>query len=112
MSRKLYPPKIEGSIPAFYGNKIKIPFVMNKTVGQSEVGGFILLIKTAHSNKTLGYLETKNQLGQNPNWNFTQGIVNFDLDTDSSPSNLKSQLKIGSYYKVQLAFIENDTVSF
>ena len=108
MSRKLYPPKIEGSIPAFYGNKIKIPFIMNKTVGQSEVGGFILLIKTAHSNKTLGYLETKNQLGQVPNWNFTQGIVNFDLDTDSSPSNLKSQLKIGSYYKVQLAYFYSD----
>ena len=27
---KLYPPYIEGSIPAFYGNQLVIPYVMNK----------------------------------------------------------------------------------
>jgi hypothetical protein len=29
---KLYPPHINGTIPAFYGNRITVPFVMNKTV--------------------------------------------------------------------------------
>jgi hypothetical protein len=30
---KLYPPYIEGSIPAFYGEQLTVPYEMNKTVG-------------------------------------------------------------------------------
>jgi hypothetical protein len=31
---KLYPPVIEGTIPAFSGTELTVPFAMNKTVGQ------------------------------------------------------------------------------
>lgn len=34
---KLYPPQIEGTIPAFTGTTIVVPFAMNKAVVISEV---------------------------------------------------------------------------
>jgi hypothetical protein len=34
---RLYPPQIEETIPAFYGTKLTIPFVMNKAVSYAEV---------------------------------------------------------------------------
>ena len=51
---KLHPPIIEGTIPAFYGNKIRVPFFMNKAVSQNEINGFSLKIKTVQSNYYLG----------------------------------------------------------
>jgi hypothetical protein len=39
---KLYPPQIEGTIPAFYGNIITVPYLMNKTVSLNEIDGFKL----------------------------------------------------------------------
>ena len=61
---KLYPPIIEGTLPAFYSNTIEnienggmveitIPFSMNKAVSISEVKGFSLKIKTVSSNTYL-----------------------------------------------------------
>ena len=58
MSTKLYPPQIAGSLPAFCktydilqdlstGARITIPFIMNAGVGEAEVKGFALRIKTA-----------------------------------------------------------------
>ena len=36
---KLYPPYIEGSIPAFYGERLTLPYEMNKTVGYEDIVG-------------------------------------------------------------------------
>jgi hypothetical protein len=48
---KLYPPYIEGTIPAFYtdserGTVLTVPFSMNKTVSKNSVTGFRAKIKT------------------------------------------------------------------
>jgi len=49
---KLYPPQINGTIPAFYMNRsngttnIVVPFSMNKAVSYFEISGFVLKIKT------------------------------------------------------------------
>lgn len=101
---KLYPPAIEGTIPAFYENRITVPFVMNKTVNKNSVGGFILLIKTAHSNKLLGSLSVNENPLSNPNWNLDIGWVKFDFNNDS---NLFNKIKVGNYYKLQLAYIHS-----
>ena len=45
-TNKLYPPVIEGTIPAFYGTVLTVPFVMNKSVSTSEFSGFALKMKT------------------------------------------------------------------
>ena len=42
---KLYPPHIEGTIPAFYGTTLVVPFSMNQAVGASEVKNIVLKIK-------------------------------------------------------------------
>jgi hypothetical protein len=47
---KFYPPIIEGTIPAFYGDTLKVPFVMNKSVNKNRVKGFYLKMKTVQSN--------------------------------------------------------------
>ncbi|MDD7754108.1 MAG: hypothetical protein PUJ51_06325 [Clostridiales bacterium] len=48
--KKLYPPEIEGVIPAFCGTALVVPFSMNKTVSKSEISGMIIKIKTVFSN--------------------------------------------------------------
>jgi hypothetical protein len=45
-NKKLYPPVIEGTIPAFYGTVLTVPFAMNKAVALNEIGGFSIKIKT------------------------------------------------------------------
>lgn len=47
---KLYPPNIAGTIPAFSGDILVVPFTMNKTVSQNNVQSFSLKIKTVQSN--------------------------------------------------------------
>ena len=51
---KLYPPVIEGTIPAFYGDEIIVPYSMNKSVNKDEIAGFSLKIKTVQNNLYLG----------------------------------------------------------
>ena len=52
---KLYPPYIEGTIPAFCdtneGTVLTVPFSMNRAVGKKEVAGFYLKVKTIQSDK-------------------------------------------------------------
>jgi hypothetical protein len=46
MADKFYPPYIEGVIPAFYGDVLRIPFVMNKTVSPNDIKGYAVIIKS------------------------------------------------------------------
>ncbi len=105
---KLYPPIIEGTIPAFYGDSITIPFSMNKVVSNSEVYGVLLKIKTVQNNRHLGELKiTFNS--ENREWiggslNKENGLAVFNF---SSNEKFKlEEIKVGQYYKVQLAFID------
>jgi len=54
---KLYPPVIEGIIPAFYANddgtaNLVVPFSMNPTVSWNEVGNIRLQLKTVQNLNT------------------------------------------------------------
>ena len=91
---KLYPPIIEGIIPAFYGSKISIPFQMNKSVSKVEVKGFALKIKTVQNQNVIDtILIDKNEI-QNFDWE----TISFPIDSD--------KLKIGQFYKIQLAYYD------
>lgn len=106
MSVKLYPPNIEGTITAFYEDTITVPFVMNKTVNKNEIGGFKLLIKTVHSNKILGAVESfKSPDDKIEKWDLQKGIVTFNL---AEKRDVYEKLKVGNYYKIQLAYIYSD----
>lgn len=92
---KLYPPYLEGTIPAFYGNSITVPFAMNRAVGKNEIRGFSLLIKS---------IQTGNQLGKELKafkYDLENGIATFNLNSDLNPINCL----VGQSYKFQLAYI-------
>jgi hypothetical protein len=54
-NKKLYPPIIEGILPAFYGTELSVPFSMNKAVGKNEYDGFSLKIKNIRGNEYSQY---------------------------------------------------------
>ena len=61
---KLFPPILEGTIPAFYSEngivKITIPFSMNRAVSAIQVKGLVLKIKTVQSSSYLLDIEQTN----------------------------------------------------
>ena len=88
---KLYPPIIEGTLPAFYRDDnssngatiLVVPFTMNKTVSESDYDCFSLKLKTLNNNLLIYTVSSK------------------DKDAKFEISN--SKLDIG-YYKVQIAY--------
>ena len=51
---KLYPPIIEGKIPAQSGTVLKIPFRLNRSVGINQIGCIIARVKTVSTNAWKG----------------------------------------------------------
>ena len=100
----LYPPQIEGTIPAFCREhgQIAIPFVMNKTVGWNEIDGFSIKIKNIQNNEII---ITLNTLKYNSNgeiyseYSKDKQIAYFDFDKDNNP------FILGQSYKVQMCYI-------
>ena len=93
---KLYPPYIEGTLPAFfYGGEIAVPFVMNNTVGWNEVEGFIIKIKDIQNNKTITTLTT-----------VTDGW--YDEENSIAYFTPNNKLTTGNHYKIQIAYINTN----
>ena len=92
---KLYPPTIPGTIPAFYGTSIEVPFSMNRAVGLSEFNGFALKIKKVSGTLVGTVFEDSASA-----W-LERGAVKFQL-----PSEISKQLVQGQFYKVQLAYVK------
>ncbi len=92
---KLYPPNIEGSIPAFYGTALTVPFSMNRSVGRQEVKGITLKVKTVQSNSFL--FEVPEGVIK---WGGTNPSVVFDL------SGYIGKLNAGQFYKIQIAYVD------
>ena len=94
---KLYPPYIEGTIPAFTGTTIVVPFSLNRANSISDIAGFSLRIKTVQNNIMLATLTQKDSQYYDIYADFK---VSFTLEED-----LINLLNVGQFYKVQLAFI-------
>ena len=96
---KLYPPYINGTIPAFYCGKgttktsIVVPFTMNRAVAAGEVAGFALKIKTING-------DVKDVL-----YSYNANIVT--TSNASVTFSTSSTFLVGQYYKVQLAYIDS-----
>lgn len=91
---KLYPPQLEGTIPAFYGTSLTVPFIMNKTVGWNEISGFHLIIKNIQNNSII-YQKASRSYNQDNYETY------FDIDNNEI-------LNIGNSYKIQIAYRSND----
>lgn len=92
---KLYPPNIEGTIPAFYGTTIVVPFSMNRAVGSAEVKSFSLKVKKVNNTEII---LTKNASRFDVTSNFK---AFFDLSAEE-----QKLFNIGQFYRVQLAYID------
>lgn len=101
---RLYPPVIESTIHACYNEngmvKLTIPFSMNRAVSQAQVGGFEIKIKTVQTGTVLYTLKTFDP-------------TNYTIDEVSSYvifylKDQKKKMKVGQFYKIQLAYIEID----
>ena len=90
---KLYPPNIQGTIPAFSGDSLVVPFTMNKTVSQNNIRNFSLKIKTVQSN-TLIKVATSTRI---------------DFDSMEACFTITG-LTVGQYYKLQMAYVDNSGI--
>lgn len=87
---RLAPPIVEGTIPAFWGTAITVPFAMNRGVSTEQVAQMVLKIKTIASSTYLGtFYGTFNQKTM---------TTSFDL------TEIKSKLHSGQFYKIQMAY--------
>lgn len=92
----LYPPQIQGTLPAFYGDSLTVPFSMNKAVGASEVTGISLKIKNTQSDKYLFTAKAKTMSLSGDCY------AKFDLTLDGRIN----KLNVGQHYKIQIAYID------
>lgn len=106
VAEKLYPPTIGRSIPAFYREnngtgaaKISVPFSMNRAVGENQIKGFSLLIKTIQSNSVIGTI-----LNYDTAYSIKNNMITFFWDNE----NQLNLIKIGQYLKIQIAYIALD----
>ncbi len=96
---KLYPPQINGTIPAFYSDinsgttKIVVPFSMNRAVSVNEIGAMQLKIKSLNGTK-IGVV----------NSNLFDTTTKMTATFDLTP--FRKDLHVGNYYKIQLAYID------
>ena len=102
---KLYPPLIGGTIPAFYTESgttnIVVPFSMNRAVSSDEVAGFALKIKYVDGD-LIDIILLRNEshdIGSS-----------FTLSFDVTQLVTNGVLKVGQYYKIQIAYIDEDQV--
>ena len=98
---KLYPPTIEGTIPAFYGTTLVVPFSMNRTVDENDVIGFRVKIKTVQSGRQILSKDT-DQFTFDP-----AGIATFELTEEEA-----KVFNLGQHYKLQMAYIAKSNEIF
>ena len=104
MATKLYPPVIDGVLPAFYltyssagailaGGSLTVPFTMNATVAESQVKGFSLRIRTASTGSYVLPPIYSNI------YSLSKGEVTFNFSPKQA-----SAFTEGQYYKIQIAY--------
>ena len=103
---KLYPPYIEGTLPAFClnegGGELVIPFAHNRAISEiGEIKGFAIKIKTVQNDVLLGDVESNN-------WDRENNVVIFPVQNYKIDGLNDLEFKIGQYYKIQLAYINED----
>lgn len=99
MAVKLYPPYIEGTIPAFEGTTMVVPFSLNKANSSNSIHSMFLKVKSVQGNTVI-------QVGvSSRSFNLESGIVTFSIDP--------TKYIVGQYYKIQIAFADkNGTVGY
>lgn len=96
---KLYPPIVEGTIPAFTGATLVVPFSMNRAVGASEVQNLVVKIKRINNNDII----------------LTKEANHFDVYNNCRATFILTEeerklFNMGQFYRLQLAYTAPDGV--
>ena len=113
MVNKLYPPIISGTLPAFVGQEITIPFQMNRAVSMVEVSGLCYIIKTVSSNVVIAQGTTADFTPSKVRGCLEQRSITFNINLKSITNNgkpIQYKLNPGQSYKIQLAYINTNGV--
>lgn len=107
---KLYPPNVEGKLPAFTGTTLVVPFSMNRAVGPGEVGGFQVQIRYINRDTVIYTSSAVNfdKYGTSNDVNFGRTQANCYATFDVSES--IGKFTVGQFYRVQLAYKDLDGV--
>ena len=89
---KLYPPHIEGSLPAFTGTMIRIPFEHSRAVGINDISGLVILVKNIQNSKII------------TTWEVGKEAINDDNNEIIFQNVPITQIQAGNYYKIQIAY--------
>ncbi len=127
---RLYPPITEEALPAFYltynskgekvGATIKINFNLNRAVANSEISGIALRLKTISTNTLVvsenlaGNLSITSSVvskseGYAISYDLDTGVCIFTITNEYNPEAVE-KLKVGQYYKAQIAFVNQNEV--
>lgn len=93
---KLYPPNVEGKLPAFTGTTLVVPFSMNRAVGAGDVSLLYVNVKYINTDTVIiAKASTSHNLTTNCYASFTLTDAEVAL------------LKVGQFYRIQLAYVDN-----
>lgn len=98
---KLYPPYLEESIIAQSGPILQIPFQLNYATNINSITSIVARIKTVSTNTWMGTIESNIYYNTNDKTYCVEFHDFLDLN-----------LKIGQYYKIQLAFKNSEGIGF
>ena len=101
-NKKLPPPIIEGTLPAFYGTELTVPFVMNKAVSINEFDSFEVKIKSALNNAPI-------KINNAP---IETGTIVLYQDLNKVIFDIGANLVVGRYYKIQMAYRSGNIVGY
>lgn len=97
MDSKLYPPYVEGTLPAFVqGGMLVVPFQLNRAVARTDFNSMAIILKTVQTNTIL--------CDGDPQYAAT------NIEYDNTTGHWKAifpignLVRVGQYYKVQVAF--------
>ena len=105
---RLYPPSVAGTLPSYYEYPkgivdLTIPFSMNKTVAPRELKGFRVRIKTTSTDRVIA------------DWEVNKGAATLEdinpILTTQIPADALRQLRVGNFYKVQIAYVDNQNIT-
>ena len=94
-SAKLFPPLLDGKLPAQVGNTLRIPYQHNRAVGAGDIIGINLKLKTVATDTIVN--ETL----------FTTNVANGEAVFENV-----SGLQVGQYYKAQIAYNNGTTIGY
>ena len=114
---KLYPPYLEGTLPAFCldvetgGGTLTIPFSHNKAVdARNDVVGIAVKIKTVQNDVLLTSFTTDTtSAGVYTDNDNGSGQVSFTVENFTIQDVIEWKIAIGQYYKIQLAYLYKGT---